>query len=161
MAPPASHPDPDPLMGLLGTWRGRGSGEYPTIEDFEYVEEVTFGHVGKPFLTYRQATRHAVDDRPLHAEVGYWRPVGTDRVEVVLAHPTGIAEILEGSVLTGATTVFDLRTRSVSLTSTAKEVTELHRHLELTGDTLRYRLAMAAVGHPLTHHLEAELHRVS
>jgi hypothetical protein len=148
-------------MGLLGTWRGRGSGEYPTIEDFEYVEEVTFGHVGKPFLTYRQQTRDAVDDRPLHAEVGYWRPVGADRVEVVLAHPTGIGEILEGSVHTGTTTVFDLHTTSVSLSATAKDVTELHRRFELTGDTLRYTLAMAAVGHPLTHHLTAELHRVS
>jgi len=148
-------------MGLLGTWRGRGTGEYPTIEDFEYVEEVTFGHVGKPFLTYRQHTRDAVDGRPLHAEVGYWRPVGPDRVEVVLAHPTGIGEILEGSVQTGTTTVFDLHTTSVSLTSTAKDVTDLHRRLELAGDTLRYTLAMAAVGHPLTHHLTAELHRVS
>ncbi len=149
-----------PLADLIGTWQGTGAGEYPTIESFTYVEQVTFTHVGKPFLAYSQRTRDAVDDRPLHAEVGYWRPVSAVHLELVLSHPTGVAELLEGSISSGSTTVFDLRTVSVTLTSTAKEVTQLHRWFELDGDTLRYRLAMAAVGRPLTHHLSAELHRV-
>ncbi len=154
------HPDCEPLAGLLGTWRGRGSGEYPTIESFEYLEEVSFAHVGKPFLAYGQKTRDAHDDRPLHTEAGYWRPVAPGRLEIVLSHPTGITEILEGSITTGPVTVLDLRTTSVGLSTTAKDVTELTRRFELDGDTLRYRVAMAAVGLQLTHHLEAELHRV-
>jgi hypothetical protein len=159
MTTPPLHPDCEPLGGLVGTWRGQGSGEYPTIEKFGYLEEVTFSHVGKPFLVYGQRTRDAVDDRPLHTEAGYWRPVSSDRLEIVLSHPTGVGEILEGSIDAGTVTVFDLHTTSVSLTSTAKDVTEVHRRFELDGDTLRYRVAMAAVGLPLTHHLEAELHR--
>jgi hypothetical protein len=160
MANPDLHPECRSLAGLLGTWRGEGIGEYPTIESFGYVEEVTFGHVGKPFLRYDQRTRDASDGLPLHAETGYWRPTGPGHVEVVLSHPTGVAEVLEGSVNSGPVTVFDLHTTSVALTSTAKSVTQLHRRFELEGDVLRYRLAMAAVGQPLTHHLSAELRRV-
>ncbi len=153
---PTLHADIAPIAALLGTWRGTGAGSYPTIESFEYREEVTFGHVGKPFLAYGQRTRHAVTDLPLHAETGYWRLPGPDRVELVIAHPTGIVEVLVGSF---DGTAFDLRTDSVTGTPTAKSVTEVHRRVELDGDELRYEVAMAAVGQPLTHHLAATLHR--
>jgi hypothetical protein len=154
---PALNPVLAPLAGLLGTWRGTGEGEYPTIEPFRYHEEVTFGHVGKPFLSYGQRTRHADTDVPLHAESGYWRVVADGRLEVVLVHPTGILESSEGTVAEG---VIELRSVAVLQSATAVSVTAVHRRFRLAGDELGYDLAMAAVGQPLTHHLRAVLRRV-
>ena len=117
---------------------------------------MTFGHVGKPFLAYGQRTTRRPDGFPLHAENGYWRLAGPQRVELVLAHPSGIVEVQEGT-LDGR--CVELSSRLVSGTTTAKEVGSIERTFEVDGDVLVYSLRMAAVGVPLTHHLAAELHR--
>jgi hypothetical protein len=160
---PALHPDLALLAPLLGAWRGTGEGHYPTIEPFEYHEEIGFAHVGKPFLAYHQRTRSFDDPpTPMHAEVGYLRAPSPGRAELVLAHPTGITQIEEGTVtVDDGVTIIELATTSVGLSSTAKEVTALARRFELRGDELRYDLSMAAVGEPLTHHLRAVLRRAS
>jgi len=132
---------------------------YPTIPSFDYGEEIRFGEIpGKPFLTYQQRTWALDDQRPLHAETGYWRPKPDGRLEVVLAHPTGISEIQEGTV---EGTVIDLTATSIGLATTAKEVKGLTRRFELVGtDVLRYAVQLEAAGQPLQGHLTAELRRV-
>ena len=153
------HPDVEPIAFLIGAWRGEGHGVYPTIASFEYGEEIRFTAVpGKPFLAYQQRTWALDDQRPLHAETGYWRPKPDGRLEVVLAHPTGIAEIEEGT-LDGGT--IDLVATSIGRTATAKEVEGVSRRFELLGpDVLRYEVQLAAEGQPLQGHLSAELRRV-
>lgn len=151
------HPQIAPLAFLLGTWRGEGEGRYPTISTFGYGEEVSFRHVGKPFLAYTQRTWALDDQRPLHAETGYLRRTADGALEWLLAHPTGIAEVELGT-LDGTT--LRLRTADVLATPTAKRVDELTRELTVDGDELRYELHMAAVGEPLTFHLAATLRRV-
>jgi hypothetical protein len=154
------HPGVEVLAPLLGTWSGRGAGEYPTIEPFGYLEEVTFGHVGKPFLVYGQRTKADDDGRPLHAETGYLRVPSPGHVEWVLAHPTGITEIEEGTLsVDGSTLTMEMMATAIGLTESAKHVTALRRSLRVDGDELTYTVRMGAVGHPLQHHLAATLHR--
>ncbi len=151
------HPDVEQVAFILGRWEGRGRGDYPTIEPFEYLETVWFeAGPGKPWVAYRQATKNAITGEPLHAEYGYIRVLPAHRLEAVIASPTGLAEIHTG-VVDG--THMHLRTGHVEATPMAKEVVDVERHLRVEGDTLRYRLSMAAVGLELQHHLEAELTR--
>lgn len=150
------HPDVENLGFLLGTWRGRGRGDYPTIEPFEYSEEVTFSHVGKPFLHYGQKTK-GDDGLPLHTETGYLRSVGDDHLEMVIAQPTGVTEIHEGRVHDGRISLVAVE---VGNSFTAKEVAAVRRSLDVDGDAMHYVLEMAAVGQELQFHLEATLERV-
>ena len=149
------------LAPLLGTWKGPGEGHYPTIPDFSYLEELTFTHVGKPFLAMTQRTRDRQSDAPMHTEVGYLRPQPSLAMELVLTQPTGVVEIHIGSVTEiGESVVVDMRTERVEGTRTAKPITEVRRRLEVVGDSLVTEMWMAAMGQPLTHHLRAELNRV-
>ncbi len=147
-----------PLAFLLGTWQGTGTGAYPTIEDFSYAEEISFTHVGKPFVAYVQKTREVGTGLPLHAEAGYLRPQGDGRIELVLAQPSGIAEMLEGTV-EGR----DIQLASTALlgTASAKPIVATERRFWADGEVLHSSVAMAAMGLELQHHVVSELYRVS
>lgn len=152
------HADVEAIGFLLGVWRGEGRGAYPTISAFGYGEEVRFWHVGKPFLAYAQRTWSLEDGRPLHSEAGYWRAQPGGRLEVVLAHPTGLVEVEEGTLEDG---LIELSATSIGRTGSAKEVSALTRRLQLVAPgVLRYTVWMAAVGQPLQSHLAAELLQV-
>lgn len=154
----------EPVRTFLGTWRGGGTGVYPTIEPFEFREETQFWHAGKPFLGYQQRTRLVSTGAPAHAESGFWRAVGAagadgrTPLEAVIAHPSGISELLTGTASEGQMVV---GAGTVTCTPTAKEVTAVERTMTVIGDELTYEVHMAAVGQPLQLHLTATLHRVA
>jgi hypothetical protein len=158
------HPDLAPLWFLLGRWEGAGVGGYPTIESFQFGQEISFSHNGKPYLIYVSRTWLLDADgrpvRPLAREAGFWRPQPENGVEVLLAHPTGITEIYLGEV---SGTRIELATDAVARTASAKPVTAGKRLYGLVDSRregekdLAYAYDMAAMGQPLQPHLWARL----
>ena len=160
---PDLHPALLPLLPLVGTWRGVGKGGYPTIEDFDYGQQVSFAHDGRGVLRYESRAWLLGPDgevlKPSARETGWWRPgASADEVELLLAHPTGIVEIYVGEA-TG-TTRWELSTDVVARSATAKDVTANHRLYGIVDGALLYAVDMAAVGQPLQPHLSARLDRV-
>jgi hypothetical protein len=167
------HPNCLPLVFLLGTWAGAGVGDYPTIEGFQFGQEVVFSYIpDKPFLVYGSRSWLLDQDgeqvRPLATESGFWRPqprteengtAGTTRtaLEVVLSHPTGFSEIWVGEA-DGAK--IELRTDLVARTASAKEYTAGHRLYGLVKGDLMWVFEMAAMGQELQPHLSAQLKAV-
>jgi hypothetical protein len=151
-----------PLAFLLGTWQGAGVGGYPTIEqEFRFGQEITFRHDGRPFLQYTSRA-WLLDElgelvRPAATESGYWRPKPDGKVELVLSHPTGFAEIYVGEV---AGPKVELRTDVVARTETAKPYTAGHRLYGVVEGDLMWAFDMAAMGQQLQPHLSARLKRV-
>jgi hypothetical protein len=144
------------FASIAGTWRGGGHGSYPTIDDFEYTEEIVILPVpDRPVAHWRSTTRDVASGEPRHAESGFLRSVDGG-VELVLAHGFGVVEAAAGS-LDGA----DLAVVATAVvgTASAKRVDAVERRYAFDGDVLRYEIAMAAVGVPMTHHLRAELAR--
>ncbi|MBV8301068.1 MAG: FABP family protein [Candidatus Dormibacteraeota bacterium] len=157
MSEPAASPELGQLRMLIGEWEGSGVGSWAGGAPFRYEEHCSFRHTGKPHLVYRQRTRAVDDGRPLHGESGYLRACGGNDVELVLAHPIGVAEVEVGA-WDGAT--LRLRTHSVQIAPSAKRVTMLERDMDVEGDVLHYVLRMSTDGTAAVQHLEATLRRL-
>lgn len=146
----------EPVAFLLGTWRGKGEGLYPTIDAFSYEEEAVFGHTGRTFLVYSSKTWRPDKGTPMHSESGFIRVVDGDRLEMVVAHAFGITEISEGSVERNS---FEVSSKVLTSSSTAKRVDGITRSVQVSGDELHYKIGMAFGGLPLQNHLSATLRR--
>lgn len=143
---------------LPGVWRGDGEGSYPTIAAFRYREELEFARLGdRPIISYVQRTWHADGGRPLHGECGYLRLDG-DRVELLIAQPTGFAEIHHGRDDGGA---IDFGVTVFGRTATALPVQTARRRWSLAGERLVTELWMTYGGVVDGHHLRAVLEPVT
>lgn len=155
-APPL-HPALADLAPLLGSFEGPGHGDYPTIAPFDYLERVELAHDGRPVLAYRQRTWRPDRSAPMHLEAGYLRALGEDRVELVIAQPTGVAEVHAGRCGPG---FFEVASTAVVRTASAKAVRAVRRRVALEGATLVTDLWMSYADHDDTHHLRSTLTRV-
>lgn len=161
-----------PLSWLIGTWVGVGLGQYPTIEDFRFGQELRFWTDGGPFLHYTSYT-WILDEqgnriKPGGSESGFWRPQPDNKLELLLAINSGYTELLlgqnivtqiDGASITSARC--ELKTDVIVATESAKPYEASERLYGLIGDDLGWTYDMAAVGQEMQNHLSAKLARVS
>ena len=154
------HPDLMPLAWLVGSWRGKGRGEYPNVPSFQFAQEVSFNHDGRPFLNYFSRS-WIIDEnneiiRPAASEVGFWRVKENNVLEVILAHNTGITEGWVG-IVKGAKIQLEMDQGYSS--PSAKIVTAGSRLYGLVEGELFTSYDMAAEGQTLQAHLWSSLER--
>ena len=163
-----------PLSWLLGRWQGQGVVEYPTMEcPINFTQQVQFSHDGRRFLYYSSRTKLLDDDGAVTglaaSEMGFWRVVEVEDpfedaksapgvpIELLLTHPTGIAEIYVGRA-TGAR--IDLESDVIALSQSAKEYRAAKRMYGNVDGELMWVMDMEAVGHEMVSHVSARLSRV-
>jgi hypothetical protein len=158
--PEGLHPDLNPLAWLIGTWRGQGHGEFDGIDKFDFAQEVSFSHDGRPFLSYFSRS-WIIDEnkeivKPSALETGFWRVKPNNTLEVIIAHSTGIAEgwlgRFEGPKIQLA---FD----EGYVAPTAKTVTEGSRLYGLVEGELFFAYDMGVPGKELQAHIWSSLAR--
>jgi len=159
---PDLHPLCVPLAFLLGAWEGEGVVEYPSIQRRAFAQRAEFSHNGKPFLHYLSRTweidEHGERIRPLAMETGFWRPAEDKTLEVLLTHPTGFLEALDGEIRGPR---IEIATRKVVKVESAKDYRRGHRLYGLVDGRLMWVYEMEAMGYPLQAHVSAELKRAS
>lgn len=156
------------LSWLIGTWSGVGLGQYPTIDDFRFQQDLVISTDGRPYLSLNSRTWLLDDEgqriKQSASEVGYLRPHPDNEVEMLLVHPTGISEVWFGKVevtgmvnseITGAR--MQLTTDGIMRTPTAKEVNSGERLYGLVEGDLLWTYDMAAMGEAMSNHLSARL----
>jgi len=160
--PEGLHPDLNPLAWLVGTWRGKGHGEYPGIENFQFAQEVTFSHDGRPFLTYFSRSWLIDDNNEIiqtaASETGFWRVKPGNQLEVLIAHSTGIAE---GWVGRFDGPKIQLAMDQAYSAPSAKSIEGGQRLYGLVEGELFYAYDMAYKGNKLQAHIWSTLPRVS
>ncbi|MGH3796621.1 MAG: FABP family protein [Pseudonocardiaceae bacterium] len=158
------HPQCEPLVPLLGVWRGKGLAQYPSLlGEFPYGQQLTFAHDGRPFLIYEARSWLLSPSgevlRPAAREVGWWRVNEDETIEVVLAHMFGICEIWYGGATTESS--WELGTEDVMRSETARETTSAARLYGILEDgQLAYVEERALRGLPMQPHLSAQLQRI-
>jgi len=125
----------EPLLAqLLGTWRGSGTGEFPSMSTFRYEEEIRFVDIGSNDLVYLQRGWDPESGAVLHAEAGMWRATPDGALAATIAQPR-TTEVSEGKISPGLVV---LASTNVGRAANAPPLVATRRTYRLRGDKLTY-----------------------
>lgn len=158
-----------PIAWLAGRWEGVGLLASPDAGEVQVGQEVDVVVDARGFLHHRSQLWLLDDDgtrtRPLDTETGFWRPAaeqtsptepGID-VELVLAHPTGVVELLVGR---GTGARIDLVSDAVVRSAGGSDYTAGRRTYGRVEGDLLWVLDVASPTEPLHARVSARLTRL-
>jgi len=164
-ARPGLHPECQPLLPLVGVWRGTGRyGNEPGENDPQFGQQIVISHDGRPFLRYESISWLLDPDgsvrRPGGREVGFFRPQPDGSIELMLAHSEGRIELFYGRQRSAA--AWALSTDATLRTPTAPPVVGATRLIGITPDgKLAYVEERAHTDVELAPHSSAALDRIA
>jgi hypothetical protein len=155
------------LSPLLGVWKGRGRGSYPTIDGFDYVETLQIRRDSDaPYLTYEQSTELIGEDgnpiRKSHWEAGVLRPLDDGSFELAYVQSSGRVEVLRGELIADESLSGKLSLRFHNeLIGNDSRVRSTSREWHVPGSRFQYVMSMAAISvdEPALH-VEASLYKL-
>ncbi len=155
--------DREMLHKLIGTWEGSGSGQFPTINDFEYREVLEIsGDYDGALLHYKQRTWRLTDDGEAesHVETGFIGLTDDGTVEITSSQALDRVEVLRGK-LSSTADGFSIDVESVSIAHDPRMIRSW-RSIVLGAERLSYTMGMATTAVPDGgSHLTAELRRAT
>lgn len=153
------HRDLAPLRDFLGAWEGEGAGLWDGNFGFSDSLLLSADPYGRPIVLLHEQTFEA-NGRAIHAESGYLLAKAGGEVHMLVAEPSGIAEVLAGRVDAQR---IELTSVEIGHAPGAKDVTATARRLVLErdagGDRLTLDTDIAVGNEPLAPHTRSVLHR--
>jgi len=131
------------LYQLQGTWVGKGSGKFPTIDSFNYQEELTF-EVNReyPLIHYEQKTVIIATQKPSHWESGFIRVIDDKIIEISNVQNSGRVEVLHGNMAQQIDVGFEIQLDSIVLANDPRMIST-KRTFKLKETTLECTQSMA------------------
>ncbi len=150
------------LNFLVGTWKGKGIAQYPTIETVEYSEEFTFQKM-RDFnvLQYEQKTwvenEKGIFNKPIFWDCGFLVEKEDNNFEFCSTQKSGRMELLYGKLIQKDKNTYEITFKSKAIYNDEQTV-KSGRTFLFSKSSIKYELWMSTTNHPnYDIHLKASL----
>ena len=151
------------LSSLHGSWKGKGRGKFPTIDSFEYEEQLDFEvNSTYPLIHYEQRTVLLSTQEPSHWESGFIRVVDDNYIEISNSQDSGRVEVLRGKMLVISDSSYELNLASISLGNDPR-LKSTKRLIKVSNNSIEYNKFMhthTTKESKMLPHLSATLNKV-
>lgn len=149
-----------PLRLLIGNWKGKGRGMYPTIKKFDYEEVLKFEFITeKQRIFYLQRADFENSNELVHMESGFITHISGNKYELNNSQSGGRNEILSIEVIESKTNFVKLQMTQLSISNDKKGLVRTEREFIIDHDQLSYKHYMQTETQLKQLHLEAKLKR--